>query len=253
MKDKRIHYDTYPWRLRLIHGGGGHIKIERKGRWVQIDPVERPETDAIVVLTSAVAERVQATWASAKAGVKPTVLAADALLNWVQEAGPVQALGTPALVDGLRITTLPYQALRTPPWELLRMGPAKAMRQLAGQIRLPESPPQIVEILFEDGSRLLHLDLSIHRETPSEWLDQVVSQFAEPEWLLVGQPMGEADALVQVLPRFKPRRVLVAELLNTERRRLGLPVELVTITRDRLLNAGLEAHVFAPQASYRFE
>ena len=133
------------------------------------------------------------------------------------------------------------------------MGPAKAMRQLAGQIRLPESPPQIVEILFEDGSRLLHLDLSLHRETPSEWLDQVVSQFAEPEWLLVGQPMGEADALLQLLPRFKPRRVLVAELLNTERRRLGLPVELVTLTRDRLLSAGLEAHVFAPQASYRFE
>ena len=47
--------------------------------------------------------------------------------------------------------------------------------------------------------------------------------------------------------------MLVTELINSERRELGLPTELVTPLRDRLHTAGIEAHVFATQASYRFE
>jgi hypothetical protein len=47
--------------------------------------------------------------------------------------------------------------------------------------------------------------------------------------------------------------VLVAELVNGERRELGLGTELVTPWRDQLVAAGVDAHVFATQTSFRFE
>ena len=56
-----------------------------------------------------------------------------------------------------------------------------------------------------------------------------------------------------LVDRFGAKRVLVTELQNSERREVGLPTELVTPTRDKLVAAGIEAHVFATQASYRFE
>jgi hypothetical protein len=64
---------------------------------------------------------------------------------------------------------------------------------------------------------------------------------------------GEGEALVRHVAAFGARRVLVAELTNAERREQGLPTALVTPIRDRLVAAGVEAHVFATQTSYRFE
>lgn len=250
---ERIHYD-YPYRLRILHQGTAELRIEKKGRWILIDPLERPTTDNIVVLTGATADRVKGTWEAAKAGVKPTVVASEPVLEWLKEAGPVEGLVAPQELDGVRFESLAYTGPRgASVGEFLRMGPATAVRQLTSRARLPSAASQILCLQFEDGSRMLHLDLSLHRDTPSDWLEQAISRFRGADWVIAGCPHGEADAVVQLLPRFAPKKVLLTELVNTERKRLGLATELVTPTRDRLLGIGLETHVFAPHASYRFE
>lgn len=253
MKD-RIHYD-YPYRLRILHSGNASLRIERKGRWILVDPVERPTTDNIVVLTNPGADRVKGTWEATKAGVKPTVIASEGILTWLREAGNIEGSPPPQSIDGVQVTATAYSPQRTSSsvGDLLRMGPATAVRQLAGRSRLPTADPQVTCLTFEDQSRMLHLDLSLHRETPESWLEAAIAAYGGADWVICGVPHGEADAVVRMLPAFKPKKILLTEMVNTERKRLGMPIELVTPTRDRLLHAGLETHVFAPHASYRFE
>ena len=251
---ERIHYD-YPYRLRLYHDGEAGIRVERRGRTLLFDPILRPDADAIVLLTSPLAERLAATREAAAAGVRPTVIAPDGVIDWLNEAGRVEGGSAPRTIDGLKIDSLSFTPRRDPPRlsALLRTGPATAIRTITGRMRLPSAEPQILCVTFEDGTRLLHLDLSLHRATSPDWIARAAGMFGAPEWLLIGVPHGEGDALVQWLPRFQPRRVLLTDLVNTQRRRLGQPIELITPLRDRLITAGLETHVFAPQASYRFE
>lgn len=250
---ERIHYD-YPYRLRIVHHGTAGLRIERKGRWILVDPTDRPTTDNIVVLTGPGADRVKGAWEAAKAGVKPTVVASAPVMEWLREAGPVEGEPPPQRIDGVTVEALSYTPPRSSTMgELLRMGPATAVRQLSSRARLATAEPQVICLQFEDGSRLLHLDLSLHRDTPPAWLEEAVTRFGGADWVMVGCTYGEAEAVVRLLPRFSPKKVLLTELVNTERKRLGLPIELVTPTRDRLVGAGLETHVFAPHASYRFE
>jgi hypothetical protein len=247
---KRIHYD-YPYRLRIVHEGGAGLQLERKGRWIRIDPVEQPSAEQVVLLTSA--ERSRGTVEALKAGLRPTIVATATLLDWLKESGSSEGFSPPCTVDGIQVESLSYSPLPSPVGNLLRMGPATALRQLSNRIRVPSAEPQVFCLHFEDGSRLLHLDLSLHQQTSAEWVEQARQRFGGAEWVIVGCPHGEAEAVVRLLPQFSPKKVLLTELVNTERRKLGLPIELVTPTRDRLVHAGLETHVFAPHASYRFE
>lgn len=253
---KSISYD-YPYRLRLSHNGRAEIRLERKGRRIVFDPVDRPTPDDIVVLTGPAADRLRGVTEAVRAGVKPTVVAPTSLLELLSKEGRLEGHSTPVELDGVRFVSLGYVPAPSRPSDALRLplaaGPLSALRAISERVRQPGAEPHVYQLTFPDGARLVHLDLSLHRETTAEWVEQVREQVAGPDWLIVGCPHGEREGVLRWLPRFSPVRTLVAELVNTERKELGLPIELVTPLRDQLVGLGLEVHVFAPLSGYRFE
>ena len=74
----------FPWRLRLEHEGFSSLRVERRGRRVRFDPVESPDSDDIVVLTRCWPEHLDATAKAVQAGTRPTVVAAAAVIDWLE-------------------------------------------------------------------------------------------------------------------------------------------------------------------------
>lgn len=254
-----VHYD-YPYRLKLTHPEMAELRLERKGRTILFDPVSQPTADDIVVLTGPNPTRLTGTLAAIRAGVKPTIVAPEPLFDWLGTMGAVNGGGPGRMIDDVKIDALNYPALASarPLGHFLQASlhaarPRATLRRFAQQVRLPACDPQVVELSFPDGTRLVHLDLSLNGATDEPWVTRAASRFGNANWTLVGASYGESAAVATWLPRFGVNRVLVVELTNGERRELGLPTELVTPLRDRLVTAGIEAHVFATQASYRFE
>lgn len=246
----RVAYD-YPYRLKIEHADFAELRLSRRGRPIVFDPAVPPSTDDLVILTGPGPDRLRATADAVRAGVRPTVLAAPEIAAWLRGLGPVEAVPpTATQLDDLGVRWLDYTPL---PREARPFRPVAALRALRERTSWPEASPRVWQLTFPDGARLLHLDLALHRGASPAWLEDAVAAFANPEWILVGCAYGEGAAVQAALPRFGGRRVLVVEINNAERRALGLPIELVTPLRDKLVDVGVEAHVFATQASYRFE
>jgi hypothetical protein len=253
----RVHHD-YPYRLRIVHGDGAEIRLERAGRTLVVDPHGPVGDHEVAVLLGHTPERLRALAGAVRGGSRPTVVASARVGEWLRGLGPVTL--SPPEVDGVVIELWPYvpAPAARPLGHFLQASiravrPRAALRRVTEAAALPDLAPQVASFTFPDGSRLLHLDLALHRGTSPAWLADTAARAGNAEWTLVGLPWGEADAVAAQLPRVGPNRVLVAELANHARRELGLPTELVTPLRDRLVAAGVEAHVLATQTSFRFE
>lgn len=253
---RKVQHD-FLWRLRLTHPDRAEVRVEWAGRPVVFDPVEVQRGD-LVVLTSAEPDRTRGTAAAVAAGLAPDVVADPALLEHLKAQG---ALGSASCsggtIDGLTLRAVPYPALTgvRPLPERLRAGalrPRAALDSLRARAGRPDVAPRVWELTLPDGGRLVHADLCLHRDTPAAFFDSVQA-LRGADWLLIGCPYGESDAVAAHAHRLGGKQVLVTELVNGERRARGLPCEGVTLLRDRLHAAGLAAHVFATQASYRFE
>jgi hypothetical protein len=250
----------YPWRLRIEHEGRNALRLERPGRTLRFDPLVPPRPDDIVALSWNWPEHLEGTARAVEAGERPTVLAHEHTLAWLSERGPIDGLLAPVEVDGLRLEQLPYTPI---PWatptEALHKAasalrrPDRAVRRLLRKRGLPDVAPVITHVRFPDGAGLLHLNLSLHRDTPAAWLDEVVARFGSPEWLIVGVDHGHGDAVLELLPRLGARFVILTDLLAETRRELGLPVELLTPLGDRATARGLDAYIFVSGAGLRFE
>lgn len=252
---RKVQHDFH-WRLRLTHPDRAEVRVEWKGRPVVFDPVEVQPGD-LVVLTGADADRTRGTAAAVAAGVAPDVVADPALLEHLKGLGALGAAScSGGTIDGLTLRAIPYPAPAARPLpQRLRAGalrPRAAIESLRARAGRPDVAPRVWELTLPDGGRLVHADLCLHRDTPAAFLD-TLGAMAGADWVLIGCPYGEADAVAAHAHRLEGRQVLVTELVNGERRARGLPCEGVTLLRDRLHAAGLPAHVFATQASYRFE
>lgn len=236
------------------------VSLHWKGRTVVFDPAADDFGDAIAVLTGSSPARCRGALAAVRAGRRPTVVCGDALASWLGSHGPVDRRDVAAEVDGVRFAGVPFSP---PPGarplqhflqaSVAATRPRAAIRRLREEARMPDLAPHAWGVTFPDGSRLCHLDVALHRGTTESWIESTASAIGNAEWTLLGLPYGETAALARWLPRLGPNRVLLLESVNGERRELGLPTELVTPARDVLVAGGIQAHVFATQASYRFE
>lgn len=254
----KVAYD-YPYRLKFEHADRAEIRLARAGRDIVFDPVEVREGD-VVVLTSSSPDRVRATAEAVKLGRKPTVVASDEVYEWLAGLGTLDGGAAPREIDGVRFSSMRYtppSAVRPMPQRVMAhvgaLKPVATLRHLRERASLPASQPHIWELGFPDRSRLLHLDIALHSGQDDDWVERAAAAYSSPDWLVLGSGFGEGDAMVRWLGQFSPRHVLLADLVSGERRALGLPTELLTPLRDRLVTAGLEVHVFATQTSYRFE
>ncbi len=250
----------FPWRLRIEHEGRNSLRLERPGRTVRFDPILPPSPDDIVVLSWNWPEHLSATRDAVVAGTCPTVVAHAHITSWLAGLGAVEGRPAPFQIDGLEIVQEPYTPIdsATPSETVHKLAsamrrPDRAARRLLQKRGLPDAAPLITQITFPDGARLLHLNLSLHRDTPVEWLDDVLARYGEPEWLVVGIDHGHGDAVLEMVPKFKARFVIFTDLLVETRRSLGLPIELLTPVGDSAKSSGLDAYVFVSGAGLRFE
>jgi hypothetical protein len=258
-----LYHHDYPYRLKLQHPGLSELRVERKGRWIVVDPAEAPDPASIVVLTSGAPHRARAVVQALRDGARLTIVASETVLAWLRTVGSFEGHPGGATLDGVEIVLHPAVAPTEdrPHGALARAAAGLARVRGGGPLRssalspddFPDGGASIVQLTFPDGSRLVHLDVALHAGTPTEWVADAAGRFGGSEWLVVGQPWNQGEAVARQVGAFGAKRVLVAELVNGARRELGLPTELVTPLRDRLVAAGVEAHVFATQTSFRFE
>ncbi|MFT4978999.1 MAG: hypothetical protein ACI8S6_004909, partial [Myxococcota bacterium] len=185
-----------------------------------------------------------------------SVVAPQPILDWLS---PDEGLTPPCTIDGVQIEMIPYAPASAGPVELLgkvqgiALKPATAARRLLARARSPRVAPQVTMLTFPSGERLVHLNLSIHSETPADWLADIQARAAGAQWLVLGVVLGQSDAVLQALPGFEARYVLFTDFVSDTSRGLGRPVELLTPTADQAVAMGVEGHVCVSQASYRFE
>ncbi len=248
----------FPYKLRISHEGHAGVRLERPGRHFRINPVQPLLADEIAVITWQWPEHLQATAEAVRAGMRPTVVAPEAVLAWLESQG--QIVRGESLLDGVSVALIPYEPIppMTPIEALYKAkaaagSPRRAISRLRQRRGLPQCAPQVVVFTFEDGEKLVHLNLALHSGTPDAWLSTHHEQISGAEWLLVGMDHGEEDAALSRVGALSPRRVLFTDLISETRRWLGMPTTILTPTVDLAVTQGIDAYPFVSQASFRFE
>jgi hypothetical protein len=245
--------------MRILHDGFSALRlIDDHGRFVLIDP---NDDAAFADVNGTVAAAVVVTggpWAERYAGA---ALLADRT-TLVADAAVIEALGgrgapPPATVDGFSFEALAYTPAEPRSGGRDRvaaavLNPRWALGRLAARNKLPDAPPVALRIGVADGHELVHLGLSLHRDTPPEWIAEV-APWCEGRTVVAGYPHGDGEVFVAHVLALKPRRLLLCDQSNDVRRAAGLPTELVTPVRDVLVARGLETHPFVSGTSVRFE
>jgi len=251
---------SYPWRLRLVHEGYSSIRLERPGSWFRFDPRDPPEEGEQVVLTWAELGRAEGTLQAVRMGTNPRVVAVPALRGWLHEHGSVQDRSPGGRVDDVQIEAIEYEPIpfatgaeAARKTKAALMSPAVAARRLLRRTRTPTAPPIVVQLSFADGSRLLHLNCSLHQRATQGWLNRCVERFRGADWVIAGVDYEEEEAFERLVPSFEPGKLLVTDLVGNTRADLGLPVRHVTPLVDRLCAQGLAAFPFVGGTTYRFE
>ncbi len=249
-------------RLRVVHEGLLSLCLERRGRPVRFNPRHPPAAGDIVVLDWCWPEHLRAAQAAAAAGQRFDVVAPEAVGRWLVDQGlPADRVhGSGCRIDGVSFDQQPYQPI---PWATPIEGvrklrsavvqPARAARRLASHRGLPSCAPQVTALRLADGGRLLHLNLSLHRGTPDDWLSRLADAQGGADWVLVGCDFEEDAAIAARLPRLAARTILVVDLVGEVRRAIGMPTALLTPLVDQLRRDDLDAYVLAAHTSFRFE
>ena len=241
--------DIFPYRLRMVHEGLAGLRLETAARVLRVDPASPVAPQEAVILTSSDPERVR----HARGLGADTPLIAPAPL--LERLSPADGRQAPTMLDGLQLELVPYTPCAD--WLSRVQGsltrPDRAAARLLARARVPRCPPHVLLLTLGSGERLVHLNLSLHSETPADWLAALQERVRGAEWLLLGVPYGEGEAVLRHLKGFEARHVLFVDLAAETRRHLGRPTELLTPTADQAISQGIDGHVFVSQASYRFE
>lgn len=242
---------NYPYRLRVEHEGWAGLCMQRRGRTIRFDPARPVAPGEIVIVTASDPERL----AHVDTG-QFSVVAPQPVLDWLR---PSDGHSAPVTLDGVQIEMVPYVPASSQVSALLHkvqgaaLRPSSAARRLLAQARGPRAAPQVTFLTFPSGERLVHLNLSLHHQTPSDWLTHIQTRAAGAQWLIVGVVPGQGEAVLQALAGFSAQKVLFTDFVADTWRSLGRPVELLTPTADQAIAMGIEGYVFVSQASFRFE
>lgn len=241
--------------MRLVHEGFCTLLCEddRLQRWL-FDPQEPDEADVYVFSGLPDPYAAQGLLEVIRRGDDPVVVAPRAAHDWLRSHGKVQ-LSTPDEHEAL--TALPYQA--PPSGAARRRGLRNRVKARLGRlpeiaVDLPSLHPVAWRLEVPDGHVVVHLGLALHDNTPAAWLDEARSVLLEGHTNLVaGYGLHQERAFIGHIRSLEPKRLLLMDLNNDRRRLEGREVPLITPTRDALLDAGLETHVFVSGVSQRFE
>lgn len=167
---------------------------------------------------------------------------------------------SPQVVAGVRVASEPYEPI---PWATPReavrklraalLNPVTAGERITKRLTETSEKPHVYELTFPDGARLVHLACSLHSGTDPAWLDSARQRYSGADWMIVGVDYEEEAAVLEHLPGFSPGVLMLTDLINDERSKLGMPTRLLTPMVDKLIDRGVNAFPFAGGATYRFK
>jgi len=242
----------------VTHLGGAAIQIEHAGDTLIFDPPVQ-DGDFVSLVTWQDLGRLEGVRRAVADGRHPRVVAGPEVLAWLGKQGSIQALEAPLVVEGVRVSSEPYEPI---PWATPReaarkvraalLNPLAAGERVARRLSRPTGQPRVYELAFPDGARLVHLGCALHKGVDPAWITAAQERYGGADWMIVGVDFEEEDAVLEHLPGFNPGVLLLTDLLNAERAAVGLPTRLLTPTVDKLIDRGVNAYPFAGGATYRF-
>lgn len=228
--------------LAVELGGGA------TGSTIWIDPPRAPDGGGVVVITWAERERVQGMMHAS--GAWPLICAPE-IAAWLERHAPgFPYLRPPCTWEGIRVEAVGYQpiAFATPVEALRKMKsamrrPHHALSRLRFRAGMPRVSPWVIHCTLPDGRTIVHLNLSLHRQTPERWVDEVCARWCPVDVVVSGVDYGEEEAWLKLLPRFEAGHYIVADLLGDVRRRIGLPAGDLAPLADALAGRGIRARM----------
>ena len=264
---------NYPWLLKLVHEGGSTIRVERDGCYFCFNPTGDFQGVSVVIGHEQIS--LSGVRQTISYGTRPKVVCNPEIADLLQGEGAIELQDTSKTIDGMDVgimsytpcepkvlrfprLTNPASATRRAKHRVMRMTealtePSKAVKNLINRGSPQHFSPAIVELTLPSGERLLHLNLSLHSNTDPNWVKQAQERFSGADWVIFGTAWNQESGLFSHLKGFNGKRYIFADLVNDSRREKGLPVNTMTPVADKLIDQGLEIHLFPPQASLRFE
>jgi hypothetical protein len=264
---------NYPWLLKLVHEGGSTIRVERDGGFFCFNPTD--DFQGVSVVIGHEASSLSGVRQTISYETRPKVVCNTESADLLKREGTIDIQDTSKPVDGIEVKVLsytpcepkvlkfprlpsPYAATKRAKNRVMRMTevlsePSKAVRNLIKSSPAEHFSPSIVELKLPSGERLLHLNLSLHSNADKDWVKRAQEQFGGADWVVFGTDWNQESGLFSHLKGFNGKRYIFADIVNDSRRERGLPVNTLTPVADKLIDQGLEVHLFPPLASLRFE
>ena len=249
----------HPWEIRMEHFGYSHIVLEWRGESIHFNPLEIVEENSIIVILGSWFEQLQGVRKMIRKKIPCTVVASQDVLSWLSQFGAVN--GSVGLDrDGLQIELEAFEPIAAlSPLEAVRKvraslrHPLRIGRRLQKKQSLPSSAPQVAWIDFPSGVRLGHLNLCLHRNISTAFLEHIKKKAETATWILVGCDYEEEVSFLKLIEGFSHSKILLSDLVSAYRRRLGLPTRLLTPIADQLITKDLDIQVFPSKVGYRFD
>jgi len=247
------------WNLRITHLGGAAIHLDRPGRSFVFDPAEPPGDD-VALVSWYDCDRSIGVERAVRDKATPEVVACESVLDWLGRSA-LTAHEAPVRIDGVQIEAEPYQPIpwATPTEALRKVGaalrrPLRAGRRMARRTSLPRGgAPLVWQLTFPDGRRLVHLGCSLHSGADPSWIQMAQRRYQGADWLLCGSDYDEEAAVLEHLPGFGGKVVLLVDLVNQMREQLSLRTRLLTPLVDQLVDQKVAAYPCTAGSAYRFE
>ena len=249
----------HPWEIRMEHFGYSHIALEWRGQTIHFNPVDIVEGNSIIVILGSWAEQLQGVQKMIQKNIPCTVVASQEILTWLSGFGTVN--GSVGLdQDGLQINLETFEPISSlTPLEAVRKvraslrHPLRVGNRLKNKQLLPSYAPQIAWIDFPSGVRFGHLNLCLHRNISTDFLEMIKKKAEKATWILVGCDYEEEVSFLKLIEGFTHSKILLSNLVNDYRHRVGLPTRLLTPIADQLISKELDIQVFTSKVGYRFD
>jgi hypothetical protein len=264
---------NYPWLLKLVHEGGSTIRVERDGCFFCFNPTN--DFQGVSVVIGHEANSLTGVRQTISLGTRPKVVCNAELADVLESEGTIELQDTSKSIHGIEVGIMNYipckpkvikfpripspsAATKRAKNRVLRMTeaisePSKTVKNIINKESTKRLSPAIVELGLPSGQRLLHLNLSLHSSADTAWVKKAQERFSGADWVVFGTDWGQESGLFSHLKGFKGKRYIFADLVNDSRRERGLPINTMTPIADKLIDQGLDIHLFPPQASLRFE
>ena len=272
-------------QVRFEHKGFSHIKITAGTNTIHFDPIGDIQENDVVILTWNWPEKIKGTITALQKGTPCKIIAPQLLLPFLKEkSAPVVRknwnnwLWSPNknVVHPFLSTVQQYSYIENKQWPFSEniyrtigaiKKPVAAAKQFYKKQMIPQSPPQISLLQWNNGTSLLHANLCFHQAQAqrNQLLIQDIltsNNISSIDWMVVGcdydntskHESAVIEQLCTLTEKYPCNAIMLTDLLNSSRQNWGFPTKLLTPICDAILDKKkIPSFVFASHSSFLFK